>query len=643
MTAARHALRSALRGGLALGLVVVGLILPFDFFEKVTSLTMTLGPWGIIRSYAAAWVAYFVVATVLGILLSGALTGVMLLLRYNASPALAANLLVAATLSRLAALYALTLAYSPGARPLAVVIAYRVTTVGIFLWLIWRQQAILNRIRGFLNAVAVVGCVAVALALIADPISRSGAAHAQSPGATPDPKGTRPPIILLTVDTLSANRMSLYGYSRQTTPSLDKFAEEFQVFEQHYSNSNFTTPSVASFLTGTRPWTHRAFHLFGRPLESVAREGLVPTLQRIGYRTISVATNPWASAWLQGIEPWFSERRLGHVGIVHMSLVNLFPQLGPVINLRAADHVLPLLQLGLTHDSGNRHYDPETAFAAARDALSSQQDGSSTFLWVHLLGPHAPYSTPPPFLKSFDPTDKALTARDSSPVERFRMPGDPNFPGVFSGRYDEAVRYNDHYIGLFLDWLKSNAWFDDALIIITSDHGESFTHSYARHSGPLLHDDLVRIPLLIKPPRQRSPRRIHDFPTEHADLFPTVLDYVGLPVPGHVEGRSLRRLIERGGLQPGRVFTMNFERNSVFGPIRRGTVAVVEGSYKYVTYIGPTNDYTTWAHFEDSLFDLRADPGENANLVSTRPDHAARLRAEIEAQVAAHSLPKEIK
>jgi arylsulfatase A-like enzyme len=87
---------------------------------------------------------------------------------------------------------------------------------------------------------------------------------------------------------------------------------------------------------------------------------------------------------------------------------------------------------------------------------------------------------------------------------------------------------------------------------------------------------------------------------------------------------------------------MNFEMNGVFSPLRIGSVAIREGPYKYVHYFGYPKDYKAVPKLQDSLYDLRTDPGETINLVSTEPAEAARLRAEIEAQVAAHSLPKEV-
>ncbi|MGH8326550.1 MAG: sulfatase-like hydrolase/transferase, partial [Steroidobacteraceae bacterium] len=122
--------------------------------------------------------------------------------------------------------------------------------------------------------------------------------------ATPLPAGAspvRPDIVLLTIDALSAPHMSLYGYWRPTTPQLAQFAGSAETFDRAYANANFTTPGVATILTGTLPWTNRALQLPVWPLTYTRRTSLPAVLERAGYRTGYVSTNAIAGAAKQGM------------------------------------------------------------------------------------------------------------------------------------------------------------------------------------------------------------------------------------------------------------------------------------------------------------------------------------------------------
>src|SRR6185437_14987498 len=137
--------------------------------------------------------------------------------------------------------------------------------------------------------------------------------------ATPLPVGqspARPNIVLLTIDALSAPHMSLYGYSRPTTPQIAQFAQGAVTFDRAYANANFTTPGVATIMTGTLPWTNRALQLPVWPLTYTRRASLPAVLERAGYRTGYVSTNAIAGAAKQGLGQYFqfaSTDRVGHV------------------------------------------------------------------------------------------------------------------------------------------------------------------------------------------------------------------------------------------------------------------------------------------------------------------------------------------
>jgi len=119
--------------------------------------------------------------------------------------------------------------------------------------------------------------------------------------------------------------------------------------------------------------------------------------------------------------------------------------------------------------------------------------------------------------------------------------------------------------------------------------------------------------------------------------MPTILDLAGVPIKGHVEGRSLKPVL-RGQNLDGPVFAMNFEQSNRFGPLDTGSVAMIEGRWKYIHYLGHIH-YPMMLKLEDSLYDLQADPGEMTNLVATQSAIAARMRLAIEEQLRLHGGP----
>jgi arylsulfatase A-like enzyme len=178
------------------------------------------------------------------------------------------------------------------------------------------------------------------------------------------------------------------------------------------------------------------------------------------------------------------------------------------------------------------------------------------------------------------------------------------------------VLYADDAVGNFLDWLDRKGLLDGALVIVSADHGESFEHHMYLHGGPNLYSGLIHIPLLIHLPGQRQGEHISQS-AQQADLLPTVLDLIGTPVPNWTDGTSLKPLLERKPLPERYLFSMNLEPDGTFGSISKGTIAVVDHEFKFVTYLRSKRE---------ELYRYRTDPLEEHDLLQSEPDAAARLR-----------------
>lgn len=482
-----------------------------------------------------------------------------------------------------------------------------------------------------LMAVAALGCAAFVAATRDEEPAPLAAAAQKAPN--------RPPIFLITVDALSALYLPMYGYDRPTAPRLSQFAGGATLFLRNYANSNFTTPAVNSILYGTRPWTHRAVHLEAKPL--AAGESLPALLKAAGYFTASVSTNPWAAPRNLGITEHFSALSENNVCGANDPLWVLPPELQIAIKSSLAWSGVRSLVVWTADRLGTcagRHFDPELAFAEARRIVAGAPAGRPLFLWIHLFPPHDPYITPAPFVGEFAPGAEARDRASTKPPYGYEARNRLDFPGMWRLRYQEAIRYVDHHIGAFLDELKRTGLYARSLIVITADHGESFSKLYGAHGGPALHEEVVRIPLLIKEPGQTE-RRVLTQLSEQADLLPTILELAGVAARPRTEGVSLVPAV-RGRQIERAVFSMNFQQSKRLGPLETGSVAMFQGRWKYVHYFGKIH-YPYMPVLEDALYDLAADPRETRNQITTEAQLAGRMRREIDAKLAQHAGPIE--
>jgi arylsulfatase A-like enzyme len=179
---------------------------------------------------------------------------------------------------------------------------------------------------------------------------------------------------------------------------------------------------------------------------------------------------------------------------------------------------------------------------------------------------------------------------------------------------------------------------DNTVVILTADHGESFAHEYGKHTGPGLYESIIHIPLIVKLPHQTQGTRASNV-AEQVDIAPTIADLAGFSKSSTWEGRSLVQICrstQADALVPVTpVFAMNFEQNPRHSSLTTGSVAVIEGHWKFVEYMGKLH-YRLMPQLHDQLYDLSTDPDEHSNQISDFPDEAERLRGLIAAQLLRH-------
>jgi choline-sulfatase len=292
-------------------------------------------------------------------------------------------------------------------------------------------------------------------------------------------------LLVVTLDTLRADRLGAYGYTAAQTPRLDALARSGWRFTQATTVVPLTLPAHSSLFTGAFPGWHGVRDNGGFYLgdEQVT---LAEVLRERGFRTggfvsAFVLDRRWGIA--QGFERFFDEFDLESFG-----------------DAPGMDSI---------QRPGAQTVDK------AVEWLGSERE-RPFFAWVHLYDPHAPYQAPEPYRS--------------------------RFPATLQGAYDAEVAATDAHVGRLLDALSVQGRLDDTLVVVLADHGEMLGEHDEQAHGFFVYDAAVRIPLIVAGPGIR-PRTLAD-QVRIVDVMPTVLDLLGLPAPQGIQGTSLRPLAD---------------------------------------------------------------------------------------------------
>ena len=396
-----------------------------------------------------------------------------------------------------------------------------------------------------------------------------------------------PNLVIISIDTLRADRLGAYGYALPTSPTLDRLAAEGVLVEDVYSQSPKTTPSHMTLLTSLYPCVHGVelwWHDEPAHVLSPAVHTLAEVLKNAGYATVAFTgggqvdrsrgfdqgfdryshgqelekTLRWLDAHRRGKFFLFFHTYLVHDPYVHpLRWVHLFDA-----HYRGA--VLDTVERLLTEEDGRGGPEAYSQDRHRRFWASVQQD---------------------------DPADIEFVAR----------------------LYDAGIRRMDETVlAPLLGRLDALGLARDTLVVFTSDHGEAFAeHGHFGHDD--LHAETLRVPLVLRfPGRLIAGRRVAGR-ARILDVMPTVLDLLGVPAPPVVQGRSLVPWL-MGHPDPAGADDAVSEYDHrwagrVYESVRRGRLSyIVEDAHEH-------------------LFDLSDDPGEANDLLDTRPTDAAALRA----------------
>ena len=448
----------------------------------------------------------------------------------------------------------------------------------------------------------------------------------------------KPNILLVTFDSLTARNMSVYGYEKETTPFIKKWAKGAALFNRTEAASNFTTSATASLLPGKRVWTHQSYHIEGtKPLNSSV-ESLPALLKEHGYYNMAFIVNPHTSVRILGMEKSFDIAPPAYEFSEPASLVGwqfgaldvlLYKLFADKIRMHdwilKDDFILKKLLYRISNDFTLTTVPIEKVFSASLDVMGGTSQ-RPFFVWIHVFPPHDPYLPPEPYKYMYNSSSWFRTWKSQEQVKvesykylfQYKWFPEEMQPAVdlMKDYYDEFIKYGDEKFKELITGLNDKG-LDNTIVILSADHGESFEHGYFTHGGPFLYEQVTHIPLIIKAPGQKNAGRVINVPVGQIDIPATILELADIPVPSWMEGRSLVPFMNGDELPNRPLFSMNFEENPSRGSqIKRGSIAVWDNDYKLIHYLGKK---------EFLLFNLKIDPDESDNIIEKEPEISQRL------------------
>jgi len=450
---------------------------------------------------------------------------------------------------------------------------------------------------------------ALVLAQAEPPASAPAAPAAPATSARPAGTTRARSVLFYLIDTCRADRMSMNGHDRPTTPFLEELAERGVRFAHCFSQAPWTKPSVASILTSCYP-SVTGMHRLLDQLDSDFVT-LPEALRGAGWFTVGYSANPLMgrlSNYNQGFRRFLDAALVIPGG----DCVNYASGSGRALNR----HVLPWIET-------NEEW--------------------PYFLYVHSVDPHEEYEPAEEYLRLFadpgrDPEYrrawqalldvKTIKIGNYCTAETFKKAGVEVGPFVGHGKdlYDADVRANDHEISRLIDALAARGELDDMIIVITSDHGEEFMEHGGTSHAYMLWNELIHVPLLVVAPGLLPEGLVVEAPVQSIDIYPTLLELLGVPAPEGLQGRSFAALLRGEGGGGRAIFAENHgvEGGEQYFLDQGNTLAVIEGAWKYILNVKSPHGRERPRH---ELYRLDVDFAERNDVAPAHPELVERFES----------------
>jgi choline-sulfatase len=387
-------------------------------------------------------------------------------------------------------------------------------------------------------------------------------------------------VFLICADTLRADHLPTYGYRRETGPNIHLFSKDAVVFENAYSQSPWTLPSHMSLFTSLYEFNH-----------GVKKAGtLSPEVDFL----VEELSGKWAARSING-GGWVSADFGFNRGF---DLYKSYSRCGP------------------QPDSA------KTLFQKAMEDLKKHNFPRS-FYFLHSYQIHTPYQPRREFVAYFNPNPKYkqmvtpihLNNKKLSPEEAQEI----KLPMI--DLYDGEIRSFDHWFGKFIGYLKKEKIYDDAMIIFISDHGEEFHEHRKWGHGHSLYNEVTRVPLIIKLPKNRFKGTTVKDKVGLIDVMPTILSFYhidrnGANKPGRIDGIDLIPVIKGKSLNRPIISSIT---SGFYSPGDAFKAAIIEDHFKIICAVPykktmSLNASSALSAKRFEFYDLLTDPAETRNL-----------------------------
>jgi arylsulfatase A-like enzyme len=418
-------------------------------------------------------------------------------------------------------------------------------------------------------------------------------------------------VLVLVPDTVRGDHLRINGYSQETSPTIDALAREGANFTQAITAAPRTWQSFSSILTGLYPPRHGVRYIFDDPI-AADTPMIASVLAQRGYETAAFDTGD------------FLERMTGEVGF------------GEFVRPRSR--------------KDERRPD-EILIEKVSDWIARERS-APFFAFVRMSGAHWPYvsrdlvdASTPCEANDHGFNSGSYGIEAAGPGEGVRLRDEEAFRKLIwtvdfddatlrhmIAHYDSGIRSTDALIGRLVDRMRSSGLLAKTIVVVTSDHGESFgEHGYLEH-GPRVDDAVMRVPLVLRLPKAHpaaNPGRVVDALVRTVDILPTLLDAVGTPVPEGLDGISLLPAVR--GESPPALWAYGEAGRSFMGMDPERLLPGVEGKHRMIRTAGWKLVFVPdQSSGEYRLFDLSADPGEHRNVAADAPAKLDELRAHLE-------------
>lgn len=419
-------------------------------------------------------------------------------------------------------------------------------------------------------------------------------------------------LVIISIDTLRADHMGVYGYNRETTPNIDNFAKSATVFTNYRTTVPMTYPSFASLMTGKDPFETRIFRNRGLLL-SDNNKTLATILKENGYNTYAFVT-----------------------GALNSTLTKLD---------QGFDQYNYLTYKSYTFTNNKERYlqTSQDQYEQFLNQANNLKIDSKFFVWFHLMDPHAPYEPPDNLKCQFDdPNCSKLSNKTWDELEAERMDHQlcqkEPVPGEVLDRqmkvYDSGIAYSDNLVARILDSFKKRGLDKNAVIVILADHGEGFDHNYYFNHRGVLYESALRVPLIIKTPQVLNGSKTAVLAV-NTDFLPTILETLGINHQDYrLKGNDFSSQVTQD--LPQSLFHKEkspiiYALNSIMTKF-----AIIENNYKYI-YSLPQScllDNQT-----EELYNLKSDPQEANNLVESQLSLSQEMKEKLFKYLAPYNLP----